>query len=709
MENKIKVTLDPGHYKNYNRGAITTYYESNVMYDLALTLKAELERYGIFEVFVTKSNLDSNPSLDARGKAAINNKSRVFLSLHTNAASDSSAYRTEIYNSVKRPGSEEFAQEMINAIVTTLRNHGQGKEPNRVNSRKNSSGTDYYGVMRSAASSDGVQHILLIEHDFHTNLKACQIMSEDSFWEDAAATMAKVVFDNMSKYYIGPSVKTYSCKTTTGVNVRAEPSTSALKLGTLAANQGIKVVSKVSGWYKFIWNGCAAWVSSQYVDARGLSIPDDDKVNFQIPGAQYPPSAGLAGDISAEGENNFTKYYIKPAITVDMTGKVNCSALNVRSGPGTSFKKIDCLSSGDIVGVYPRDTIPPGIEDPMKGWLYISYKGNSNTLMEGFVCDDYIDLTIKTTPKAKVCSTNGLNYRVGPSTTAKKVGALENGTIVYTLGTSSEDKDWMKIRLSEADSNIYYVSAKYLTEIIDEGLSTTVSNGTFIESYQDCDYAKVTSNVTVRSIPSTNGATLGTAKAGSILCVTSTINDKYARIMWNDVYAYVIMRSITLIPRRKEEILKVNVPAAIATFVQELPESSCADWFIKTLGARISSPFGPRTHPITSKQTMHTGIDFAAPGGTPIYCNVDGIVIYAGYDNSCGNMLRMLDEFGREHRFYHMKSASTKKAGDYVSVGEIVGYVGSTGDSTGNHLHYEIRMAPWGSANVIDPNSISFQ
>ncbi|STZ76991.1 M23 family metallopeptidase [Bergeriella denitrificans] len=107
-------------------------------------------------------------------------------------------------------------------------------------------------------------------------------------------------------------------------------------------------------------------------------------------------------------------------------------------------------------------------------------------------------------------------------------------------------------------------------------------------------------------------------------------------------------------------------------------------------GARISSPFGYRVHPIHHSVRMHTGIDYAAPSGTPIKAAADGVLTFKGWRGGYGNTVIIRHSNGVETLYGHMSAFST--AGGNVRAGEIIGYVGSTGQSTGPHLHYEARV-----------------
>ena len=108
-------------------------------------------------------------------------------------------------------------------------------------------------------------------------------------------------------------------------------------------------------------------------------------------------------------------------------------------------------------------------------------------------------------------------------------------------------------------------------------------------------------------------------------------------------------------------------------------------------GARLSSSFGMRKHPIDGYNKMHRGTDFAAPTGTPIMASGDGVVKKAGWCGGGGNCVKIRHNSTYQTVYAHMsKFARGIKAGVRVKQGQTIGYVGSTGKSTGPHLHYEV-------------------
>ncbi|MBT4644942.1 MAG: M23 family metallopeptidase [Pelagibacteraceae bacterium] len=108
-------------------------------------------------------------------------------------------------------------------------------------------------------------------------------------------------------------------------------------------------------------------------------------------------------------------------------------------------------------------------------------------------------------------------------------------------------------------------------------------------------------------------------------------------------------------------------------------------------GAKLSSNFGMRKHPISGFNKMHKGIDFAAPKGTPIYAGGNGVVEVAGVNGGYGKYIRIRHNNEYKTAYAHLNSFKKGiRKGVRVNQGEIIGYVGSTGKSTGPHLHYEI-------------------
>lgn len=109
------------------------------------------------------------------------------------------------------------------------------------------------------------------------------------------------------------------------------------------------------------------------------------------------------------------------------------------------------------------------------------------------------------------------------------------------------------------------------------------------------------------------------------------------------------------------------------------------------VSGRLTSGFGPRYHPIHGGERYHAGVDVAAPNGTPIRATSDGVISGAGWAGGYGLLVRIEHGNGIETRYAHM-SAVNVAVGQQIHRGDVIGFVGSTGDSTGPHVHYEVRM-----------------
>lgn len=113
---------------------------------------------------------------------------------------------------------------------------------------------------------------------------------------------------------------------------------------------------------------------------------------------------------------------------------------------------------------------------------------------------------------------------------------------------------------------------------------------------------------------------------------------------------------------------------------------------------RLTSPFGMRRHPLSGAWTQHDGVDWSAPPGTPVFASGAGIVTHAGRDGAYGNVVRIAHPGGRETTYAHL-GAIRVAVGAAVVQGQTIGTVGSTGNATGPHLHYEVRI----NGALVDP------
>ena len=156
------------------------------------------------------------------------------------------------------------------------------------------------------------------------------------------------------------------------------------------------------------------------------------------------------------------------------------------------------------------------------------------------------------------------------------------------------------------------------------------------------------------------------------------------------------------------EVVKKQIQKMIAAAAASKPTLSFTGFICPLKSySRISSEYGWRKNPVTGVNKLHAGTDFAAPGGTPIYAAASGYVQVAGWSSGgYGNYViiyhgKMSDGNTYSTLYGHMRSVATS-AGKYVKQGELIGYVGSTGNSTGNHLHLEVWKGG-SKANAVNP------
>ena len=117
-------------------------------------------------------------------------------------------------------------------------------------------------------------------------------------------------------------------------------------------------------------------------------------------------------------------------------------------------------------------------------------------------------------------------------------------------------------------------------------------------------------------------------------------------------------------------------------------------------GTAIGSGFGVREHPILGGPRPHRGVDLPAPSGTPVRAAADGTIRFRGRNGKYGRFIRLDHGFGLETAYGHLRGyARDLRRGTRVRRGEVIGYVGSSGLSTGPHLHYEVRM----NGRAVDP------
>ncbi|WP_241209908.1 M23 family metallopeptidase [Vibrio caribbeanicus] len=153
----------------------------------------------------------------------------------------------------------------------------------------------------------------------------------------------------------------------------------------------------------------------------------------------------------------------------------------------------------------------------------------------------------------------------------------------------------------------------------------------------------------------------------------------------SDIESALALSNVELDLKSRVGLVGLNV-AARHQILQRIPNGR------PVKNGHLSSRYGKRLHPVKKIRAMHHGIDYAVKSGTPIYATADGIVETARKSNmGSGNFLKITHSFGFTSSYSHLQGFEVIK-GEYVRKGDLIGYTGNTGLSTGAHLHYEIRL-----------------
>ncbi|AFD07141.1 M23 family metallopeptidase [Solitalea canadensis] len=165
---------------------------------------------------------------------------------------------------------------------------------------------------------------------------------------------------------------------------------------------------------------------------------------------------------------------------------------------------------------------------------------------------------------------------------------------------------------------------------------------------------------------------LESANFGALMIETTRKLDELAKKMYIQSKSYDYLAKEV---KNKDKLL-ASVPAIQPVSNKDL--------------TRMASGYGYRIHPIYKTRKFHAGMDFTSPTGTPIYATGDGVVITAGQERGYGNEVKINHGYGYQTLYGHMSKIAVR-VGNRVKRGEVIGYVGSTGASTGPHCHYEVH------------------
>lgn len=354
------------------------------------------------------------------------------------------------------------------------------------------------------------------------------------------------------------------------------------------------------------------------------------------------------------------------------TGVVNYSHLNVRSGPGVRYSITYGLSRGDSVTILEEEN----------GWYKVKLS-NSKT---GWVAGNYIkknavtsnktekktDKTSDSTKKSDTVKDQGMGTcKVSGEYTNLRKGAGTSYEIITrlykdTCGAITDYQGaWLKIKL--ADGTAGWVSNKYVK-------TTGFTKEAVSKAQQQADSGKII--VTGYQINVRDGASSSAAKVGTV--------------RHNEVYTYTSLQKGWYCIRYSNG-KKVYLSADYAKPFTKYAVDGGGSYVWPTPSAtRISSPFGVAEDVRNGRK--HNGLDIAAPGGSQILAVAAGKVIKKGYEPDAFGYYVAIEQYDGIRTYYaHMREASFLSVGTKVKAGDVIGIVGTTGHSTGNHLHLEMR------------------
>ncbi|MFX3623613.1 MAG: SH3 domain-containing protein [Ectobacillus sp.] len=340
------------------------------------------------------------------------------------------------------------------------------------------------------------------------------------------------------------------------------------------------------------------------------------------------------------------------ASTGPSIGYVTATSLNVRAEPAASSSKLGALSKNSSVQILGKSG----------DWYKIQYQNRN-----GFVHQDYISASANQGGQQYFVKVNALNIRSQPGTYSSILGTL---TLGQAVSVQSEHNGWYKISYQGRTGYIKndFVSSSPLSLV--KGVSTQSYY------YVDC------SSLRVRSGPDTNYSILGSLQNGQQVQVIGETSNWY-KIKFGGKEGYISKRYV------KPSQNQTSTTQATSAF--KYPAAS----------GYISSKFGMRWG------QMHYGIDIAAPGNVQILAAAAGTVTKSYYSSSYGNVVFVSHRINGQLYttvYAHMKNRAVKE-GDTVKQGQFLGYMGNTGNSLGQHLHFELHKGEWTFAktNAIDP------
>lgn len=359
--------------------------------------------------------------------------------------------------------------------------------------------------------------------------------------------------------------------------------------------------------------------------------------------------------------------------------KVNVSSLRVRTGPSTSHTILGSMYKGQVVPVTGE----------VQNWFKINYKGQ-----DAYISKDYISKSGSNANEQQnnvtvqadgiyIVDATSLRVRTGPATYHSVIGGVLNGR---TLQVTGVENGWLKIN---HNGRTGYVSSEYV-KFVKRGTppkpeTSNPSTGATVDDY----YVNV-SVLNVRSGAGTNHGVIGALLKGIKVQVLFEQNG-WKKINYNGKNGYVSSKFLS------------KTSETDAEEQRQSQEINTTNEFIQPAVGRYTSGFEKRG------RQMHHGLDIAASGIVPVVVAAEGVVTRSYYSTSYGNVVFISHNInGQTYTtvYAHLKSRSVS-AGQKVKRGQQLGIMGNTGQSEGQHLHFEIHKGEWNAqkSNAMDPKT----
>lgn len=435
------------------------------------------------------------------------------------------------------------------------------------------------------------------------------------------------------------------------LRVRTQPNTSSAIMGRVYEGKVLQVIGEDNGWLKINHNGKVGYVSSQFVKDSGSNGSDNNNGKFQVASGDY---------------------------------KVNVSSLRVRTGPSTSHTILGSMYKGQVVPVTGE----------VQNWFKINYKGQDAYISKDYISKSGSNANAEQTNEQQnnvtvqadgiyIVDATSLRVRTGPATYHSVIGGVLNGR---TLQVTGVENGWLKIN---HNGRTGYVSSEYV-KFVKGGTppkpeTSNPSTGATVDDY----YVNV-SVLNVRSGAGTNHGVIGALSKGIKVQVLFEQNG-WKKINYNGKNGYVSSKFLS------------KTSETDAEEQRQSQEINTTNDFIQPAVGRYTSGFEKRGG------QMHHGLDIAASGIVPVVAAAEGVVTRSYYSTSYGNVVFISHNInGQTYTtvYAHLKSRSVS-AGQKVKRGQQLGIMGNTGQSEGQHLHFEIHKGEWNAqkSNAMDPKT----